>query len=165
MNGRGRAAKMVAPDDPTVWVGTPSVYPMPCLNQDRDAPRQVFSTGWTDALVKGKRRSIQRLWRNQQRQFGEKSFSTGWTDAPSVHSVGAILIENFNGYVMWGGAPDEPMLLKSRRQFILRSTFQWAVSQRLAECLGLSIPPSLTHLRLLDSVEVQNPSKCLIAHP
>jgi hypothetical protein len=30
----------VAPADPTVWVGTPSVYPTLSLNQDRDAPRQ-----------------------------------------------------------------------------------------------------------------------------
>jgi hypothetical protein len=39
-----------------------------------------------------------------------------------------------------GGAPDEAMLLKSRRQFIRRSTFQRAVSQRLAECLGYLYP-------------------------
>jgi hypothetical protein len=31
MNGRGRAAKTVAPDDPT-----------PCLNEDKDAPRQAL---------------------------------------------------------------------------------------------------------------------------
>jgi hypothetical protein len=33
-------------------------------------------------------------------------------------------------------------------------TFSVAVSQRLFECLGLFIPPPLTHLRLLDCVEV-----------
>jgi hypothetical protein len=43
------------------------------------------------------------------------------------------------------GAPDEPMLLKSRRRFIRQSTFHRVVSQRLAECLGLFIPPPLTH--------------------
>jgi hypothetical protein len=45
-----------------------------------------------------------------------------------------------------------------RRQFIRRSTFQRAVSQRLAECLG---PPPLTHLRLRDCVEVQRSSRHL----
>jgi hypothetical protein len=33
-------AKTVAPDDPTVLVRTPSVYPTLSLNQDKDAPRQ-----------------------------------------------------------------------------------------------------------------------------
>jgi hypothetical protein len=32
--------KTIAPDDPTVGVGTPSVYPTLSLNQDRDAPRR-----------------------------------------------------------------------------------------------------------------------------
>jgi hypothetical protein len=40
MNCRGRAAKTVAPDDPTVWVRTPLVYPTLSLNQDRDALRR-----------------------------------------------------------------------------------------------------------------------------
>jgi hypothetical protein len=40
MSCRGRARKTVAPDDPTVWVGTPSVYPTLSLNSYRDAPRR-----------------------------------------------------------------------------------------------------------------------------
>jgi hypothetical protein len=45
---------------------------------------EVFSTGWTDALVKRKRRSIRRSHGSYQRCFGRGVFSTGWTDAPSV---------------------------------------------------------------------------------
>jgi hypothetical protein len=63
-----------------------------------------------------------------------------------------------------GGAPDEPMPRKSRRQFIRQSTFQRAVSQRLAECPGLFIPPPLTHLRELDGVEVQESARHLQDH-
>jgi hypothetical protein len=37
--------------------------------------------------------------------------------------------------------------------------FSVAVSQRLFGCLGLFIPPPLTHLRLLDCVEVQRSSR------
>jgi hypothetical protein len=39
--------------------------------------------------------------------------------------------------------------------------FSVAVSQWLFECLGLFIPPPLTHLRLLDCVEVQKCSRHL----
>jgi hypothetical protein len=35
-----RARKTVAPDDPAVWVGTPSVYPMLSLNSYKDVPRR-----------------------------------------------------------------------------------------------------------------------------
>jgi hypothetical protein len=63
-----------------------------------------------------------------------------------------------------GGAPDEPMLLKSNHRFIRRSTFQWAVSQQLAECLGLFIAPPLTHLRVLDYVEVLRSSRHIEDH-
>jgi hypothetical protein len=38
-------------------------------------------------------------------------------------------------------------------------TFSEVVSQQLFGCLGLCIPPPLTHLRLLDCVEVQEEFK------
>jgi hypothetical protein len=59
----------------------------------------------------------------------------------------------FNGYVMWR-APDEPTPRKSIASDHPTLTFSEAVSQRLFGCLGLFIPPPLTHLRLLDCVEV-----------
>jgi hypothetical protein len=43
-------------------------------------------------------------------------------------------------------------------------TFLEAVSQQLFGCLGLFIPPPLTHLRLLDCVEVQRSSRHLEDH-
>jgi hypothetical protein len=42
--------------------------------------------------------------------------------------------------------------------------FSVAVSQRLFECLGLFIPPPLTHLRMLDCVEVQRSSRHIEDH-
>jgi hypothetical protein len=42
--------------------------------------------------------------------------------------------------------------------------FSEAISQQLFRCLGLFIPPPLTHLRLLDSVEVQMSSRHLEDH-
>jgi hypothetical protein len=58
-----------------------------------------------------------------------------------------------NGYVTWRD-PDEPMPRKSIASVHPTLTFSVAVSQQLFECLGLFIPPPLTHLRLLDCVEV-----------
>jgi hypothetical protein len=37
--GEMKQQKTVAQDEPTIWVRTPSVYPLLRLNQDRDAPR------------------------------------------------------------------------------------------------------------------------------
>jgi hypothetical protein len=42
--------------------------------------------------------------------------------------------------------------------------FSAAFSQRLVWCLGLFIPPPLTHLRLLDCVEVQRSSRHIEDH-
>jgi hypothetical protein len=44
------------------------------------------------------------------------------------------------------------------------ATFSVVVSQRLFGCHGLFIPPSLTHLRLLDCVEVQRSSRHIEDH-
>jgi hypothetical protein len=43
-------------------------------------------------------------------------------------------------------------------------TFLVVVSQQLLGCLGLFIPPPLTHLRLLDCVEVQKSARHLEDH-
>jgi hypothetical protein len=54
-----------------------------------------------------------------------------------------------NGYVTWR-APDEPMLSFSGCRFF--------------GCLGLFIPPPLTHLKMLDCVEVQESARNLEDH-
>jgi hypothetical protein len=69
----------------------------------------------------------------------------------------------FNGYVTWR-APDEPTPRKSIASVHPTLTFSVAVSQRLFGCLGLFIPPPLTHLRLLDCVEVQESARHLEDH-
>jgi hypothetical protein len=164
MSCRGGAAKTVAPDDPTVWERTPSVYPTLSLNQDRDAQR------W----------SLQH-WMNRHLGQGEASIypTVVWKLTETIlprgiqHRMNRRTVNAMrrNSYVRElqrlrdvGGASDELMLLKSRRRFIRRSNFQWAVSQQLVECLRLFIPPPLTHLRWLDSVEVQRSSRHLEDH-
>jgi predicted sugar kinase len=52
-------------------------------------------------------------------------------------------------------------LEKSIASVHLTLTFLEVVSQRLFGCLGLFIPPPLTHLRFLDCVEVQRNSRYL----
>jgi hypothetical protein len=42
--------------------------------------------------------------------------------------------------------------------------FSVTIIQRLFECLGLFIPPPLTHLRMLDCVEVQESARHLQDH-
>jgi hypothetical protein len=62
--------------------------------------------------------------------------------------------------VMCGGgqqlvAPDEPTPMKRGASIHLMVLLSTTFSQRLFGHLGLFIPPPLTHLRLLDCVEVQ----------
>jgi hypothetical protein len=67
------------------------------------------------------------------------------------------------GYVTWR-APDEPTPRKSIASVHPTLLFSVTVSQRLFGCLGLFIPSPLTHLRLLDYVEVQRSSRHLEDH-
>jgi hypothetical protein len=137
---------------------------MPCLNEDRDAPRQPLQHRMNRRLgseiasvypTVTKMHTV-RVWRSVlqhrmiRRTVGAERRSSSVKETQRISDV--------------GGAPDEPMLLKSRRRFIRRSPFQRAVSQRLAECLGLFIPPPLTHLRLLDCAEVHRSSRHLEDH-
>jgi hypothetical protein len=69
----------------------------------------------------------------------------------------------FNGYVTWR-ASDELTPRKRIASVHLTLPFSVVVSQRLFECLGLFIPPPLTHLRMLDCVEVQRSARHLQDH-
>jgi hypothetical protein len=69
----------------------------------------------------------------------------------------------FNGYLTWR-APDETTPRKSIALVHPMLPFSVVVSQQLFRCLGLFIPPPLTHLRLLDCVEVHRSSKHLEDH-
>jgi hypothetical protein len=151
---------LVAPDDPTVELRTSLVYLMLHSNQDRDAPRlelqnrmnRRWSSSSSDALedadskvlatspstpdVPTHNRSI------VSEQFCQWSWAveattsrTGWTDARKIIAL------------------DHPTVL-------LLAAF----SQRLVWCLRLFIPSPLTHLRLLESVEVQESARHLEDH-
>jgi hypothetical protein len=61
-------------------------------------------------------------------------------------------------------APDEPTPWKSIASVHPTLPFSVTVSQRLFECLGLFIPAPLTHLRLLDCVEVKESPRYLEDH-
>jgi hypothetical protein len=61
-------------------------------------------------------------------------------------------------------APDEPTAWKIKASVHLMLPFSVAVSQRLFGCLRLFIPPPLTHLRVLDCVEVQRSARHLENH-
>jgi hypothetical protein len=69
----------------------------------------------------------------------------------------------FNGYMAWR-APDEPTPRKSIASVHPTLTFSEVVSQLLFGCLGLFISPPLTHLRVLDCVEVHRSSRHLEDH-
>jgi hypothetical protein len=172
---RGRAAKTVAPDDPTVWVGTPSVYPTLSLNQDRDAPRwslqhrMIWRLGQDEASV----------YPTVAWKLTEVTWTRGLQHRMIRRSVGAWRRSRCVREPQWlcgeGGALDELTPWKSIASDHPTVPLSAAFSQRLVWCLGLFIPPPPTHLRLLDCVEVQrsskhteiisNPSKCLIDHP
>jgi hypothetical protein len=141
--------------------GEASVYPTVIFETYSTAPSEKSSapdepTPWSRGSIG---LSDGYIWNIQYCPEWEV-FTTGWTDAPSVHSVGAVLSENLNGYVTWR-APDEPMPRKSIASVHPTLSFSAAFSQRLVWCLGLFIPPPLPHLRLLDCVEVQRSSRHL----
>jgi hypothetical protein len=151
-------------NDPTVWVRTPSVYPTLSLNQDKDAPRWSLQHRMNWHLGQGE----VLVYPTVTWKLPETFWSRGVQHRMNRCTVGVMrqssCVRELQRLCDVGGAPDEPMLLKSRRPFIWWSTFQWVVSQRLAECLGLFIPASLTHLRFLDCVEEQKSSRHLEDH-
>jgi hypothetical protein len=164
MSCREEEAKTVALDDPTVWVGTPPVYPTISLKQDRDAPRRSIQHRMNRRLGQGEAsvyptvawKLTETFWPwGLQHQMNRRAISA-YRQSSSVRESQRLSDD--------GGAPDEPMLLKSRRRFIRRSTYQRAASQWLAECLGLFIPPPFTHSRLLDCMKVQESARHLEDH-
>jgi hypothetical protein len=124
---------------------------------------EVFNTRWIDALVKGKRRSIWRSSGSYQRCFGHGSSAPDEPTHRRCNTSEQLCQRIFNGYVTWR-APDEPTPRKSIASVHLTLPFSAAFSQRLVWSLGLFIPPPLTHLRLLDCVEVQRSSRHLEDH-
>jgi hypothetical protein len=136
---------------------------------------KLFSTGWTDTLVKEQCWSIRRLQRNQQRWFDEKSFSSGWTDVPSVHSVGAVVLENFNGYVTWEGHHMNRCSWKVGVSSSDGQLFSEPLANNSLDALGYLYPLHSPisgcwivwkYRGVQDTLKIiSNPSKCLIAHP
>jgi hypothetical protein len=160
MNWRREATKTVASDEPTVHWREPSDYLVVKFELDRDAPRrslkhrmnQRVSSGSSDGHVKANRDGL--------------AVGSWPLDELTVRRCNAseqLCQWIFNCYVMWR-APDESTLRKSIASVHLMLPFSVTVSQRLFECLGLFIPPPLTHLRLLDCVKVQESARHLQDH-
>jgi hypothetical protein len=140
------------------------VYPTLSLNQYRAAPRRGLQHRMNRRHDQRRRQYIRRLYlkhtipsrvRSLQHRMNRRTVSVMRRSSCVREPQRLRDVRE---------APDEPMLLKSRRRFIRQFTFQRAVSQRLAECLGLFIPPPLTHLRVLDCVEMQRSSRHLEDH-
>jgi hypothetical protein len=116
---------------------------------------------------------------------------TPWTRG-SVGLSGSRMEANRDDLVAWSSAPDDPMdcrCIVSEQLCQRISTSMWhgrgtgwtdalenlasvhptlpfsvVVSQQLVWCLGLFIPPPLTHLRWLDCVEVLRSSRHIEDH-
>jgi hypothetical protein len=88
------------------------------------------------------------------------------SDEPTVHYLVASdeLQRKSNRDSDVGGASDEPTPWKSLASVHPTLPFSVAVIQRLFGCLGLFISPPLTHLRVLDCVEVQRSSRHIEDH-
>jgi hypothetical protein len=144
-----------APDDLTVWVWTPSVYPTLHLNQDRDAPRlelqhrmnRRWSSGSSDALEGANSKVLARSSSAPDDPTHRRSIT-------SEQLCQRISTAKWRGRgIGWTDA------LKKIASVHPTLTFSEAVSQRLFGCLRLFIPPPLTHLRRLDCVEVQRSAR------
>jgi hypothetical protein len=135
MNWRRGAAKTVASDEPTVHWREPSVYLVIEFEQDKDAPRRSLKHRMNRWVCSGSSDGALEQLCERSCAVEATSSSTGWTDARKKIAL------------------DHPTVL-------LLATF----SQRLVWCLGLFIPPPLTHLRLLDCVEVQRSARHLEDH-
>jgi hypothetical protein len=79
-------------------------------------------------------------------------------------SVGWIVSADLQRLRWRGGALDESTVGKKGPSVHLTLDFSVDVSQWLFGCLGLFIPPPLTHLMLLDCVEVQRSARHLEDH-
>jgi hypothetical protein len=161
MNCRGRAAKTVAPDDPTVWVRTPSVYSTLSLNQDRDAPRWSLQHRMNRHLGQGEASVYPTVaWK-----LPETFWTRGLQHRMNRRTVGVMRRSSCvskSPTTTWRGGQPTPR--KSIASIHPTLHFSVTVSQRLFGCLGLFIPPPLTHLMLLDCVEVQRSSRHLEDH-
>jgi hypothetical protein len=160
MNWRRGPAKTAASDEPTVHWREPSVYPVVVFEQDRDAPRRSLkhrmnrqvSSGSSDGRVKANRDDL--------------AAGSSTLDEPMVRrSIALEYICQRTSTTKWRGRGIRwTDALKRIASVHPTLTFSKAVSQRLFGCLGLFIPPPLTHLRLMDCMEVQRSSRHLEDH-
>jgi hypothetical protein len=166
---RGRAAKTVAPDDLTVWVGTPSVYLTLSLNQDRDAPRRSLQ-----------HRMIRRLGLSDGRVEANRDDLVAGSSAPDDPTdrqctASEQLCQRISTAMWRGRGTGWTDALENLASVHPTLPFLVAVSQRLVWCLGLFIP---LHSPIWgcwivwkcrgvqDTYKIiSNPSKCSIAHP
>jgi hypothetical protein len=129
----------------SVWIKTET-------RQDK-----AFSTRWSDALVKVKCRSIrQRAEANRDDLVAGSSAPDDPTDRRCIASE--QLCQTVSTAKRRGRGTGLTDALEELASVHPTLPFSVAVNQRLYGCLGLFIPPPLTHLRLLDCVEVQKSS-------
>jgi hypothetical protein len=155
MNCRRREAKTEAPDDPTVWVGTPSVYPMLSLNQDREAPRWILQH-WMNWHLGHEEASVYPTvaWKLLE-IFWPRGLQhrMNWRTVGVMHRSSCI---SGSSTAKWhGGHRINRRLEKAKQLFIRRYLFQWSLANGSLDALGYLYPS--THpfevARLCGSVE------------
>jgi hypothetical protein len=152
--------KTVAPNEPTVWVRTSSIYPTLSLNQDKDAPilelQHLMNQRWSSGSSDG-------------HEDANSKVSARSPSAPyePTHHRCIASDELCNGHVRWRATVSSTRWTDARKSIVsdhLMVLLSAAFSQRLVWCFRLFIPPPLAHLRLLDCVEVHKSARHLEDH-
>jgi hypothetical protein len=121
---------------------------------------EAFSTGWTDAMIRGSAGLSDGYEDTYSKGLAKRSSAPDEPTHRRCIASEQLCQQSCNGWVTWR-APDEPTPWKSIASVHSTLPFLAAFSQQLVWCIGLFIPPPLTHLRWLDCVEVQRSSRHL----
>jgi hypothetical protein len=168
MSCRGGGAKTVAPDDPTVWEMTPSVYPTLSLNQDRDAPRLSLQHRMNRRLGQGEASVYPTVaWK-----ITETTWPRGLQHRMNRRTVGVMrrsscVSGSSTAKVTWR-APDEPTPRKIIASVHPTLPFQWPLANSSLDALGYLYPSthSFEAAGLCGSAEeFKTPTRSYPIHP
>jgi hypothetical protein len=140
-------------------VRTPSVYPTLSLNRYRDAAGQPLQHRMNRHLGS----EIASVYPTVTKQHTETFWRSVLQHRMNRRTVDVMCqsscVSGSSTAKCRGGHRMNRHPRKSLASVHPTLPFSAAFSQRLVSCLGLFIPPPLTHLRLLDCVEVQRSSR------
>jgi hypothetical protein len=137
INCKGRAAKTVAPDDPTVWVRTLSVYLTLSLNRDTDAPRRSLQHRMNRCLGQGEASVyLMVAWK-----LPETFWTRGLQHRMNRHTIGVMRRSSCvsgSSMATWRGGHWMNWRLENIALVDQTLPFSLAVSERLFGCLGVT---------------------------